>query len=940
MVLSCSVWAEPYYATGNMSLENQESILDMEAAIEESSPQESGQDMAELQDAAHTVTFHFAGGKNAGGAEDVQIEVEDGQPVDKDLLEGVQRTGYLLEGWIDAQGNAFDVDQKIQNSMEVTAVWKPITYRVRFEAGKGTVEGSMEELVLTYDKEQALPLNTFYRSTYAFDGWQYGDDVLANGAKVKNLASEDGAEVTLTATWRKLSGTYTVQFVANGGTGKMDDMVSSCGKRRTLPSNKYKRTGYTFAGWNTQKDGKGITYANKGQIPSLSDEAGKTVYLYAMWKGIPYTVTYNGNGATSGKMAATSHVYGTPGALRANAFQRKGYQFNGWNTKKDGKGKSYKDKEKVKDLASKEGSSVTLYAKWKTATYKVTYKLNGGKLKKAGKKSYTIKTKTYTLPIPTRKGYDFDGWYKDAKFKKRIGEIKKGSAGNLALYAKWVKGGKKAKSNSAKITQCKASGKGKITVKATLKSRIASSDDKYYLVYVDPFTKKLYRMAEKTYKNKKITFTLKTAKNQGYATSMFGIAIKKDGKYKLISKPSFVSNVEKAATNVAKHKAGKTKKGIQHDIALSGKQARKDLKLSHMFTNIHLSEIYRNPTVTYTYNGKKYKFADLYGITDLVRNCNKEGIVFTAQLLLDWVDGKTYLIAPEGRAKNPDPLANGYYQWNVRDTKAREEMEAIFCYLGEIFGQKDCYITNWILGNEVNCPVRWNYAGNVPESKYMKDYAFAFRALYSAVRSQRKNSSVFICTDHYWNFAEPRGYSAKNTIDSFAKQLNSIQKGVKWNLAFHPYSHPLTYTNVWEGIRITNDNSTESITMKNLNVLTDYMKKTYGSSVRIILSELGYTSTSGQANQAAAIAYSYYMAACNPMVDAFIIRSYSEQPVEVAQGLAMGIHGKEAYNVFKYMDQSNGFSHTNRYLGVVGAPSWQSVIPGFRSSRITKMYRK
>ena len=90
--------------------------------------------------------------------------------------------------------------------------------------------------------------------------------------------------------------------------------------------------------------------------------------------------------------------------------------------------------------------------------------------------------------------------------------------------------------------------------------------------------------------------------------------------------------------------------------------------------------------------------------------------------------------------------------------------------------------------------------------------------------------------------------------------------------------------------------------MKNLHVLTGYMKKTYGSSVRIILSEQGYSSSWGQANQAAAIAASYYIAACDPMVDAFIIRSYYDHPIEVAQDLSMGIAGKEAFAVYKYMD--------------------------------------
>ena len=80
------------------------------------------------------------------------------------------------------------------------------------------------------------------------------------------------------------------------------------------------------------------------------------------------------------------------------------------------------------------------------------------------------------------------------------------------------------------------------------------------------------------------------------------------------------------------------------------------------------------------------------------------------------------------------------------------------------------------------------------------------------------------------------------------------------------------------------------ITMRNIQTLTDYVKNRFGSNTRIILSEQGFSSTyGGQANQAAAIALAYYKAACNPMIDAFIIRSYKDEAHEVAQGLAMGL---------------------------------------------------
>ena len=106
------------------------------------------------------------------------------------------------------------------------------------------------------------------------------------------------------------------------------------------------------------------------------------------------------------------------------------------------------------------------------------------------------------------------------------------------------------------------------------------------------------------------------------------------------------------------------------------------------------------------------------------------------------------------------------------------------------------------------------------------------------------------------------------------------------------------------------------------------------------LDSMGNCQRQGEELQAAALAYSYYIAACNPMVDAFIIRSYKDDPVEVAQGYLLGIQGKQAFDVFKYMDTSRASQYTDRYLGVIGAGSWPQVVPGYRAKRLRSMYRK
>ncbi|EOT24592.1 hypothetical protein C805_02804 [Eubacterium sp. 14-2] len=213
-----------------------------------------------------------------------------------------------------------------------------------------------------------------------------------------------------------------------------------------------------------------------------------------------------------------------------------------------------------------------------------------------------------------------------------------------------------------------------------------------------------------------------------------------------------------------------------------------------------------NPSVPYTYNGKTYYFNSLNYYKSVVRECNANNVSVTVQMLLNWPEGHEDLIN-EG-ARVPGKL---FYSWNIYSNSAREKMEAMFCYLGMVFSQKDCYVSNWILGNEVNHPSGWNYAGNMSKDIYFETYAYAFRSLYYAIRSQYANAHIFICTDNYWSPSSSRRFSARQTITYFVEHLNAIQKGLKWNLAYHACSFPLTYTRVWKGYGITNDINTPSV---------------------------------------------------------------------------------------------------------------------------------
>lgn len=133
------------------------------------------------------------------------------------------------------------------------------------------------------------------------------------------------------------------------------------------------RDGYVFTGWD--KD------------PSKPVE-GDTVYT-ARYRPAVYKVRFDANGGT-GTMADQSHTYDRRRTLTASAFTREGYRFTGWNTRPDGKGKAFTDKQAVSNLLVHDGATGVLYAQWEripetalprsggTMTHNLTTILGGG----------------------------------------------------------------------------------------------------------------------------------------------------------------------------------------------------------------------------------------------------------------------------------------------------------------------------------------------------------------------------------------------------------------------------------------------------------------------------------------------------------------------------------------------------------------------------------
>lgn len=185
------------------------------------------------------------------------------------------------------------------------------------------------------------------------------------------------------------------------------------------------RTGYSFAGWNTEANGTGTEYAAGATITLSSDET-----LYAQWTPDAYVVTLNGEGATVS--SPVNYTYGSP-ALTLPSLTMTGYTFTGWFSAATGG-----------TLVGNGGSTFTptsdtsLFAQWAADVYTVT--LNGEGATVTSPLSYTYGGAGLTLPTPTMTGYTFNGWFSAASGGSSVSA---GGAGyvpssSITLYAQWT----------------------------------------------------------------------------------------------------------------------------------------------------------------------------------------------------------------------------------------------------------------------------------------------------------------------------------------------------------------------------------------------------------------------------------------------------------------------------------------------------------------------
>lgn len=217
----------------------------------------------------HSITYNLAGGTNSPYNYGYYYE---GSVF---YFRNPTKAGCIFEGWY--SGNTKVVSTKnCTTNLKLTAKWKVLDYTITYELNGGHFK-KPQKVVTTYNISKTIKLQKPVKDGYTFIGWFYGD------AQIKKLKKTDAIKGTITLVAKWTPNTYTIKYKGGRGVGKMPSTTNCIYDQVVvLPICTMSKTGKTFAGWNTKKNGTGTSYSDGAKVISLKKKG--TIYLYAQWK--------------------------------------------------------------------------------------------------------------------------------------------------------------------------------------------------------------------------------------------------------------------------------------------------------------------------------------------------------------------------------------------------------------------------------------------------------------------------------------------------------------------------------------------------------------------------------------------------------------------------------------------------------------------------------
>ena len=271
----------------------------------------------------------------------------------------------------------------------------------------------------------------------------------------------------------------------------------------------------------------------------------------------------------------------------------------------------------------------------------------------------------------------------------------------------------------------------------------------------------------------------------------------------------------------------------------------------------------------------------------LARKCRSDGITMTMILLNNFGASDSNLL-PVGSPAD----GVGNYAFNV---STAEGVSAVRAYARKVASHYSNSVSNWVIGNEVNDAVTWDYSGNMNIDEHAQQYAQAFRIFYEEIKKANSEARVFIPFDMRWN---ARGaLEGHYTVKEYLPKLNEQLKDLDYGIAWHAYPvHFFTKPEFLDDDGISFDLDTPNINLKNMDVLTNYLQteemlSPSGQVRHLILTEQGFTSAceNGEERQAEAIRQAYEIAKANPYIEGFYLSRQVDAQSQEAAGGAFGL---------------------------------------------------
>ena len=364
---------------------------------------EPGDTYGKLVIPEYTVSFETNGGLKVDDLEGVYNGATITEPVEP------TKTGYTFEGWYRDEDLTEEWDFGTDQVMEDTtlyAQWTAEKYDVTFDAQGGTPEPSDTQEV-TYDGTYGtLPEVT--KTGYSFRGWF--TEATGGTAVTASTVVKTADDHTLYAQWE--INEYTITFDSAGGS-EVASITQNYGTNVTAPTAPTK-DGYTFDGWDKA-------------IPSTMPAEDMTIT--AQWKTVDYDISYNLAGGTNHASNPAKYTIETD-TITLNDATKTGYAFDGWYDAETGG-------TKVETIAKGTTGTKTLYARWTANEYTVNFDARGGSVTPASQQ-VTYDATYGTLPVVTKAGHTFLGWFTAQTEGTKITEVTIVKAANdHTLYAQW-----------------------------------------------------------------------------------------------------------------------------------------------------------------------------------------------------------------------------------------------------------------------------------------------------------------------------------------------------------------------------------------------------------------------------------------------------------------------------------------------------------------------